>query len=189
MADGQRVVVLSFATRLAARDGLATVMRLHREGKMVVRDGAFVSLDGGWRAHTEDATEAVQDPAPLGRPVWRLLFDTILLVPSVNASASALMARLVAVGLSYRFVKELRESIMLGRTSLALLVSRGNRDTILADFRSFHGIAELVDSSMPTEAVALLKQALAYARRPRPGKPECRLLTARWQANYPGDVH
>jgi uncharacterized membrane protein len=73
------------------------------------------------------------------------------------------MANLVASGVSYRFVKQLRECIQPGRTCLALLVSQGNRDTVLADLARFHGIAELVDGSLPDEAVGLIREALAAA--------------------------
>jgi len=42
-------------------------------------------------------------------------------------------------------------------------VSQGNRDTVLADLGRFHGIAELVDGSLPDEAVGLIREALAAA--------------------------
>jgi uncharacterized membrane protein len=42
-----------------------------------------------------------------------------------------------------------------------VLVSHGNREAVLAELRRFAGIAELVDSSLPEEAVAQVKEALA----------------------------
>lgn len=167
MGDGQKVVVLGFDTRFAARDALATVMRLQLEGKMLVRDATFVTVDHRWRARLEETGSTSPDRVALGGAGWGLLLGTILLVPiggkAMHGCTSALMANLVASGVSYRFVKELRESIQPGRTCLALLVSQGNRDTVLADLGRFHGIAELVDGSLPDEAVGLIREALAAA--------------------------
>ena len=175
MADGQRIVVLGFDTRFAAQDALATVMLLQLEGKMLVRDAAFVSVDHRWRARLEQTGSASRGRVALGNAGWCLLFGTILLLPiagkAMHGCTSALMARLVASGVSYRFVKELRESIKPGMTCLALLVSQGNRDTVLADLGRFHGIAELVDGSLPDDAVGLINQALVADTAAQGTKP------------------
>jgi uncharacterized membrane protein len=167
MADGQRIVVLGFENRFAAQDALTTVMRLQLEGKMLVRDATFVSVDHRWRARLEGTGSACSGRLALGDAGWGLLFGSILLVPvagkAMHGCTSALMAKLVASGVRYRFVKELRESVQPGMTCLALLVSQGNRDTVLAELGRFHGIAELVDGSLPDEAVGLIQEALVAA--------------------------
>src|SRR5262249_24333811 len=145
MADGQRIVILGFDTRFAAQDALATVMRLQLEGKMQVNDATFVSVDHRWRARLQEAGSACPGRGEVGGAGWGLLLGAILLVPiagrAMHGCTSALMAKLVASGVSYRFVKNLRESVQPGMTCLALLVSQGNRDTVLADLGRFHGIA------------------------------------------------
>lgn len=187
MARGQRVIVLGFDHRFAAQDALGTVMRLEYEGKVMVRDASFMCVDDGGRAHLEETTDAIPGRAALGAAVWRLLFGTMLLVPfaemAAGACTSTLMANLVAAGVSYRFVKELRDSVRPGRTYLALLVTKGNRDAVLADLQRFHGIAELVDSSMPDEAVAHVRQALVVAGETQARKartPFAEDATASW---------
>lgn len=165
MPDVQNMVVLGFDTRVAAQEALTAMARLQQEGKLLVRDAVFVTKDENGRAHVEETTDPSPGRAALGGAFWGLLFGAILLVPiaglAVGAGVSALTAKLIDTGLSDKFVKQLRESIQPGKTYLAVLVSHGNREAVLAELRRFAGIAELVDSSLPEEAVAQVKEALA----------------------------
>lgn len=165
MPDLQNMVVLGFHTRVAAQEALTAMARLQQEGKLLVRDAVFVTKDDKGRAHVEETTDPSPGRAALGGAFWGLLFGAILLVPiaglAVGAGVSALTAKLLDTGLSDKFVKQLRESIQPGKTYLAVLVSHGNREAVLAELRRFAGIAELVDSSLPEEAVAQVKEALA----------------------------
>lgn len=165
MPDVQNMVVLGFDTRVAAQEALTAMARLQQEGKLLVRDAVFVTKDDKGRAHVEETTDPSPGRAALGGAFWGLLFGAILLVPiaglAVGAGVSALSAKLIDTGLSDKFVKQLRESIQPGKTYLAVLVSHGNREAVLAELRRFAGIAELVDSSLPEEAVVQVKEALA----------------------------
>lgn len=165
MPDVQNMVVLGFDTRVAAQEALTAMARLQQEGKLLVRDAVFVTKDDKGRAHVEETTDPSPGRAALGGAFWGLLFGAILLVPiaglAVGAGVSALTAKLIDRGLSDKFVKQLRESIQPGKTYLAVLVSHGNREAVLAELRRFAGIAELVDSSLPEEAVAQVNEALA----------------------------
>lgn len=167
MPDVQNMVVLGFDTRIAAQEALTAMARLQQEGKLLVRDAVFVTKDDKGHAHVEETTDPSVGRAAMGGAFWGLLFGAILLVPiaglAVGAGVSALSAKLIDTGLSDKFVKQLRESIQPGKTYLAVLVSHGNREAVLAELRRFAGIAELVDSSLPEEAVAQVKEALASA--------------------------
>jgi uncharacterized membrane protein len=93
-----------------------------------------------------------------------LLFGAILLVPvagvAIGAGSAALAAKLVDTGLSDKFVKQLRQSIEPGKTYLALLTSQGNREAVLTELKRFKGIAQLIDTTLPAEAVEHVKEAL-----------------------------
>ncbi len=167
MADAQNIVVLGFDTRIAAQEALDGALRLQQEGKLLVRDAVFVTKDEKGHARVEETTDVKPGAAALGGAFWGLLFGAILLVPiaglAIGAGTAALTAKLMDTGVSDKFVKQLRETIQPGKTYLALLVSHGNREAVLAELRRFKGMAELVDSSMPEDAVAQVKEALATA--------------------------
>ena len=173
MADAQRIVVLGFDTREGAQEAFDAVLRLQREGKLLLRDAVFVQKDAdGKRAHVEQTMDQSTGTAALGGAFWGLLFGVILLVPiagmAIGAGTAALVAKLTDVGLSDQFVKQVRESIKPGKTYLALMVSHANPEAVLAELRRFQGIAELVDSNMPEEAVQQVKDALTQTA---PAKP------------------
>jgi uncharacterized membrane protein len=165
MADAQNMVVLGFDSRMAAQEMLDAALRLQGEGKLMLRDAVFVTKDDKGRAHVQETTDPSTGARGLGGAFWGLLFGAILLVPvagmAVGAGVGALTGKMIDSGLSDKFVKQLRESIQPGKTYLALLVSHGDMAAALAELRRFKGIAEFVDSSMPEQAVAQVKEALA----------------------------
>lgn len=167
MPDGQSIVVLGFETRFSAREALAAATWLRPEGDLEVRDAVFVSRDDRGRAHVEETRAGMStDCGALGGAFWRPLFAAILPVATAaadGAGASALLGRLLGAGVSDQFVRKVRESACPGRTYLALLVRHPHREVGLAELRGLHGIADLVDSSMPDEVIAQVRDALATA--------------------------
>ncbi len=165
MPDSQNIVVLGFNNRVAAQEALTAMTRLQTEGKLMVRDAVFVTKDEKGHAHVEETTDPTPGRAALGGGFWGLLFGAILAVPiaglAIGAGAAALSAKLIDKGLSDKFVKQLRQSVKPGKTYLAVLVSHGNRQAVLAELKRFSGMAEFVDSSLPEEAVSEVKEALA----------------------------
>jgi uncharacterized membrane protein len=164
MPDAQNIVVLGFDTRLAAQEALTAALRLEREGKLQINDAVFVTKDEKGTAHVEETTDLSPGRAALGGAVMGLLFGAILLVPvagvALGAGSAALAAKLVDTGLSDKFVKQLRQSIEPGKTYLALLTSQGNREAVLTELKRFKGIAQLIDTTLPAEAVEHVKEAL-----------------------------
>ncbi len=164
MPDAQNIVVLGFDTRLAAQEALTAALRLQQEGKLQIHDAVFVTKDEKGSAHVEETTDLSPGRAALGGAVWGLLFGAILLVPvagvAIGAGSAALAAKLVDTGISDKFVKQLRQSIEPGKTYLALLTSQGNREAVLVELKRFNGIAQLIDTTLPAEAVEQVKEAL-----------------------------
>lgn len=174
MADAQTIVVLAFDTRLAAQEALDGALWLQQEGALLLRDAVFVTRDERGHAHVEETTDLRTGTAALGGAFWGLVFGAILLVPiaglAIGAGTAALSARLIDTGVSDAFVRHLRETIQPGKTYLALLIGRADREAVLAQLRRLRGVAQLVESSMPEAAVAQVREALATApASPRPG--------------------
>jgi len=164
MPDAQNIVVLGFDTKLAAQEALTAALRLQQEGKLQIYDAVFVTKDEKGSAHVEETTDLSPGRAALGGAAWGLLFGAILLVPvagvAIGAGSAVLAAKLVDTGLSDKFVNQLRQSMEPGKTYLALLTSQGNREAVLAELKRFKGIAQLIDTTLPAEAVEHVKEAL-----------------------------
>lgn len=161
----QHLIVLGFDSTTAAQEALTATLRLQEEGKLLLRDAVFVTKDEKGRAHVVETTDPSPGQAALSGSFWGLLFGALLLVPIaglvIGAATSALMAKLVDVGVSDDFVKELRSSIEPGKTYLALLVSHEDEAAITAELKRFQGIAQFVTGTMPPEALEHVKEALA----------------------------
>src|SRR5215467_13121633 len=164
MPDAQNIVVLGFDTKLAAQEALTAALRLQQEGKLQMYDAVFVTKDEKGSANVEETTDLSPGRAALGGAAWGLLFGAILLVPvagvAIGAGSAVLAAKLVDTGLSDKFVNQLRQSMEPGKTYLALLTSQGNREAVLAELKRFKGIAQLIDTTLPAEAVEHVKEAL-----------------------------
>jgi len=165
MAEAQNMVVLGFDTPMTAQEMLDAALRLQAEGKLRVRDAVFVTKDDKGHVHVKETTDPSTRARALGGAFWGLVFGAILLVPvagmAVGAGIGALTGKMIDSGMSDKFVKQLRESIQPGKTYLAMLVSHGDIEAALTELRRFKGMAEFVDSSMPEQAVAQVKEALA----------------------------
>jgi uncharacterized membrane protein len=95
-----------------------------------------------------------------------MLFGTLLAGPvgtvvggAVSAGASALVAKLVDIGIPDGTIKKLRETIQPGTTALGLLISHVHEERLVAELHRFAG-ATLVATDLPEEAVAAVKAAL-----------------------------
>jgi uncharacterized membrane protein len=95
-----------------------------------------------------------------------MLFGTILAGPvgtvvggALSAGASALVAKLVDIGIADATIAKLRETITPGTTALALLISHVHETALLAELHRFAG-AKLVATDLPAEAVAAVNAAL-----------------------------
>ena len=166
--DPRQLIVLGFDGTLKAQEALLAATRLQTEGVILLHDAVFVTKheDGSTRV-TETVDQSPGDAA-LNGSFWGMLFGTLLAGPvgtvvggAVTAGASALVAKLVDIGIPDGTIKELREAIAPSTTALALLVSHIQEDKLLAELRRFAG-AKLVRTTLSDEAVAAVKDALAH---------------------------
>jgi uncharacterized membrane protein len=190
MPDAQNIVVLGFDTRLAAQEALTAALRLQKEGKLQIHDAVFVTKDEKGQAHVEETTDLSPGRAALGGAVWGMLFGAILLTPvagmAIGAGAAALAANLVDTGLSDKFVNQLRQAIEPGKVYLALLTSHANREAVLVELKRFKGIAQLIDTTLPGEAVNQVKDALEAL--PTPGEAVDQVKDALAASLNPGEA-
>lgn len=164
--DPRKLIVLGFDSSLKAQEALLAATRLQTEGKILLHDAVFVAKDEEGSTRVTETVDETPGEAALNGSFWGMLFGTILAGPigtvvggAVSAGASALIAKLVDIGVPDETIKELREAVPPGTTALALLVSHIHEDTLLAELHRFAG-AKLVRTDLPDAAVAAVKAAL-----------------------------
>jgi uncharacterized membrane protein len=167
--DPRKLIVLGFDSRLKADEALLASTRLQVEGEIVLHDAVFVTKDEDGATHVTETVDETPGDAALSGSFWGMLFGTLLAGPvgtvvggAVSAGASALVAKLVDIGISDAAVKQLRETISPGTTALALLISHIHEEKLVAELHRFAG-ATLIATDLPDEAVAAVKAALATA--------------------------
>jgi uncharacterized membrane protein len=164
--DPRKLIVLGFDSALKAEEALLAATRLQTEGEILLHDAVFVYKDADGATSVRETVDESPGEAAMSGGFWGMLFGTILAGPigtvvggAVSAGASALVAKLVDVGITDASIKELREAIPPGTTALALLVSHIHEATLVAELHRFAG-ARLVRTDLPDEAVAAVKAAL-----------------------------
>jgi len=165
--DPRKLIVLGFDSSLKAQEALLAATRLQTEGKILIHDAVFVTKDEDGSTRVTETVDETPGEAALTGSFWGMLFGTLLAGPvgtvvggAVSAGASALIAKLVDIGILDGTIKELREAVSPGTTALALLLSHIHEETLIAELHRFAG-AKLVRTDLSEEAIAAVKAALA----------------------------
>jgi uncharacterized membrane protein len=164
--DPRKLIVLGFDSALKAQEALLAATRLQTEGEILLHDAVFVVKDADGATHVTETVDETPGDAALSGSFWGMLFGTILAGPvgtvvggAVSAGASALVAKLVDIGIPDGTIKKLRETILPGTTALALLISHIHEEKLVSELHRFAG-ASLVATDLPDEAVSAVKAAL-----------------------------
>lgn len=162
-----QLVVLGFASPLAAEEARLAAQRLHVEGALVMHDAVFITCDAyGKTSVTETVDESPLEGA-LGSAVWGILLGTLLGGPigglvggAVAAGTGAVVADLVDIGIRDATITGLRAIVRPNTTSLALLVSRVDPNRALGELRRFAG-ASLITTTLAPNALEAVRRALS----------------------------
>ena len=167
--DPRKLIVLGFDSRLKAEEALLAATRLQADGEIILHDAVFVTKDEDGATHVTETVDESPGDAALSGSFWGMLFGTLLAGPvgtvvggALSAGTSALVAKLVDIGISDAAIKQLRETISTGTTALALLISHIHEEKLVAELHRFAG-AKLVATDLPEAAVAAVKAALETA--------------------------
>jgi len=166
VSDPRKLIVLGFDSRLKAEEALLAATRLQTEGQIVLHDAVFVAKDEDGSTRVTETVDQTPGDAALSGSFWGMLFGTLLAGPvgtvvggAVSAGASALVAKLIDIGISDAAIKELRQTVTPGTTALALLISHIHEAPLVAELHRFAG-AKLVATTLPDAAVAAVQEAL-----------------------------
>jgi uncharacterized membrane protein len=155
-----QLLVVAFDHFDDARNAMARLRSLEREGKIRFEDTAIVERDPDGTAHVKNEVSGTTETAAvIGALVGGLLaFVFPLAGLAIGAALGALVGRSLDAGVSDQFVDEVKETLRPGRSALFLVVKESDSDATLAALRPFRG--DVIQTTLSTEAEEALRQAL-----------------------------
>jgi uncharacterized membrane protein len=164
--NGERMATLTawrFQTPEGADIALRTLQRLEAQQLIEVQDAAVVTWPPGSRKpRTRDIHSTTRSGA-MGGGLWGLLFGLIFFVPilgmAIGAASGALMGSLADVGISDKFIKDVRDRVTPGTSALFVLTSNAVFDRVRAELGTMD--AELISTNLSAEQEARLREAFA----------------------------
>lgn len=148
--------------------------RLESQGLIRLEDYAVVSWPLGAR---KPWTREMRSPAKggaVGGGLLGLLVGLIFIVPllgaAVGAATGALLGSMTDLGISDRFVRDVRDKVTPGTSALLLLTSNAVYDKVAAEFRDYRG--ELISTNLSDAQEAVLREAFDLPdSKTSPGAP------------------
>ncbi len=154
------LLVVAFDHFDDARNAMARLRSLEREGKIRFEDTAILERDPDGTAHVKNEVSGTTETAAvIGAIIGG--FVTFLFPPVGMAIGAALGAALgigLDTGVSDKFIDEVKKTLRPGRSALFLVVKESDADATLAALRPFRG--DVIQTTLPTEAEEALRQAL-----------------------------
>ena len=152
-----------FDTPTGADAVLLKLKQLENEALIQIHDSAVVSWPEGRKKPWTREEHSPVSKGALGGGFWGLLFGLIFFVPllgvAIGAAAGALAGSLTDVGISDRFIREVREKVTPGTSALFLLSSDAVYDRLAAELAGFD--AELISTNLSNEEEQKLREAFA----------------------------
>jgi uncharacterized membrane protein len=157
------LTVWKFPTPFGADAALEKLSALQSQQLITVQDAAVVSWEPGKNKPKTRQLHDTKRAGALGGGFWGLLFGLIFFVPllglAIGAATGALFGSLADVGISDKFIRDVRDQVTPGTSALFLLSSDAVMDRLRAEFPA--GDAELISTNLSAEQEAKLREAFA----------------------------
>ena len=155
-----QLIVIAFDHFDDARNAMAGLRTLEREGQIFFEDTAIVERDPDGTAHVKnEVSGTTETAASVGALIGGLvLFVFPLAGIALGAALGALVGRSLDRGVSDNFVDEVKETLRPGRSALFLVVKESNADAVLAALREYRG--DVLQTTLDTEAEEALRETL-----------------------------
>ncbi len=156
-----RIVVISFDTEDQAREALASLRGIEKQGGIKFEDTAVIThkADGSFDVKNE-ASSATEAGAVVGGVIGGLVFFVFPVAGiALGALAGAGVGAAMGTGIDGNFVKEVEAKLQPGKSALFLEIKSADADMAIASLRKYHG--EVIQTSLDEETEEALKAALA----------------------------
>lgn len=154
------LIVIAFDHFDDARNAMAGLRSLEREGQIAFEDTAIVERDPDGTAHVKNEVSGTTETATaIGALIGGLVtFVFPLAGIALGAALGALVGRALDRGVSDAFVDEVKGTLRPGRSALFLVVRASNADATLAALRQYRG--DVIQTTLDSEAEEALRGAL-----------------------------
>jgi uncharacterized membrane protein len=163
----ETLVGISFDDAFRAQEFLTAATRLASHGDFTILDAVIVFKDADGKAHVRETTDPQPGRTAMTGALWTGLFGLLLGGPvgwlagaAIGAGAGAVTAKVVDLGISDEWVAWFREAVQPDTATIALLVTKLDRDALVAEAARFTG-AELVYANLDESTIERIKAALA----------------------------
>jgi uncharacterized membrane protein len=158
------LTVWKFPTPYGADAALQKLESLQAQELIKLQDAAVVSWEEGKKKPKTRQLHSTKMAGALGGGFWGLLFGLIFFVPifglAVGAAVGALSGSLADVGISDKFINNVREQVTEGTSALFLMSSEAVIDRLKSEFPAHE--AELISTNMSEEQEAKLREAFEH---------------------------
>jgi uncharacterized membrane protein len=160
-----RIVVIAFDTEEQAREAMATLRGVEKQGGISFEDTAIVvhHADGKMEVKNE-ASSATETGAVVGGLIGGVVFIVFPVAGiALGALAGAGVGASMGKGVDGKFVKEVEASLPAGKSALFLEIKSADADMAIASLRKYHG--EVIQTSLDEETEEALRAALRSPAR------------------------
>ena len=162
----ETLVGISFDDVFRAKEFLTAATRLAAHGDFEIIDAVILVKTPEGKTHVQETIDPQPGRSAMSGALWTGLFGLLLGGPvgwiagaAVGAGAGAVTAKVVDLGISDEWVAWFREAVQPGTATIVLLVTKLDRDALVAEAARFEG-AELVYANLDESTLTRLKEAL-----------------------------
>lgn len=165
-SSDQALLGLSFSDKYRAQEFLTAITRLSSKGLLKLRDAVIVTKNEAGDVKVQETVDPTPARSALSGAMWTGLVGLIVGGPvgwvagiGLGAGAGAITAKVVDLGIPDEWVTWFRAAVDDSTTTVVILAEDLDMGALEAEVRRFAG-AELVHSTLPAHAIALLRDAL-----------------------------
>jgi uncharacterized membrane protein len=171
--DKKILVGITFGDPFRAQEFLTETTRLASLHKLEVLDAVIVTKNDDGHTHVRETIDPTPGRTAFTGAVWAGLFGLLLGGPvgwlagaAVGAGAGAATAKVVDLGIPDAWVEWFREAVRPDSTTVALLVTKLDRDALVTEAGRFTG-AQLIYADLDDGTIERISEAFGSAP-PRP---------------------
>ena len=157
------LTALKFDTAEGAQQLENLLLQLQQQGLIQVNDGAVVSWPVGAKKPKTKQLTSMAGVGALGGAFWGFLFGLLFFIPllgmAIGAGVGALTGAFADVGISDKFINQVKASVTPGTSALFLLTSNAVTDRVVEAIQEQGLKPELISSNLSSEQEAKLREA------------------------------
>lgn len=155
-----QLIVVAFDHFDDARNALASLRGLEREGRISFEDTAIIERDPDGKAHVKNEVSGTTETATvLGAAIGGIVsFAFPLIGAALGAAVGAAIGAALDRGVSADFIDDVKKTLRPGRSAMFLVVRQSDLDATIAALRPFRG--DVIQTTLPTETEEALRAAI-----------------------------